>query len=127
MPWIACKKGGLITRRHNEVRDTLGDLSSIVYKDIIWEQVIQEASEVAGEPSLIADLGVRGGWQPQAQALFDVRVIDTDAPFHVQRSVAAVLSSAEAENTTIQLLLDEPHLHHLLVSVDGAGLPYLPE
>ena len=24
------KKGGLITRRHNKVRDTLGDLSSIV-------------------------------------------------------------------------------------------------
>ena len=28
---LDCKKGGLITRRHNEVRDTLGDLSSIVY------------------------------------------------------------------------------------------------
>ena len=25
-----CKKASLITRRHNEVRDTLGDLSSIV-------------------------------------------------------------------------------------------------
>ena len=79
--------------------------------------VIQEACEVAGEPPLIADLGARGVWQPQAQALFDVRVIDTDAPSHVQRSVAAILASAETEkkrkNTTMQLLLDEPHLHHL--------------
>ena len=81
-----------------------------------WEPVIQEACEVSGKPSLIADLGVRGVWQPQALALFDVRVIDTDAPSGVQRSVAAVLSSAEAEkekNTTMQLMLDEPHLHHL--------------
>ena len=70
------------TFSHNEVRDTLGDLSSIVYKDIIREPVIQEACEVADEPSLVADLGVRGVWQPQTQALFDVRVIDTDAPSH---------------------------------------------
>ena len=55
---LDCKKGGLITRHHNEVRDTLGDLSSIAYKDIIREPVIQKACEVADEPSLIADIGV---------------------------------------------------------------------
>ena len=79
--------------------------------------MIQEACEVAGKPSLIADLGVRGVWQPQAQALFDVRVIDTDAPSHVHRSVAAVLAyqlkQTKRRNTKMQLLLDEPHLHHL--------------
>ena len=94
---LDCKKGGLVTRHHNEVRDTLGDLSSIVYKDIIREPVIQEACEVADEPSLVTDLGVRGVWQPQTQALFDILVIDTDAPSHVNRSVAAILASAEAE------------------------------
>ena len=77
---LDCKKGGLITRHHNEVRDTLGDLSSIAHKDIILEPVIQKACEVADESDLIADLGVQEVWQPQAQALFDVRVIDTDAP-----------------------------------------------
>ena len=35
--------------------------------------------------------------QPQAQALFDIRVIDTYAPSQVNRSVAAILASAEAE------------------------------
>ena len=86
---LDCKKGGLVTRCHNEVRDTLGDLSSIVYKDIILEQVIQEAREVTDEPSLVADLGVQGVWQPHTQILLDIRVIDTDAPSHVNRSVAA--------------------------------------
>ena len=60
MPWIARKEVSLPDICHNDVRDTLGDLSSIVYKNIIREPVIQEACEVAGEPSLIADLGVRG-------------------------------------------------------------------
>ena len=32
----------------------------------------------ADVPALIADLGVRGVWQPQGEALFDVRVVDTD-------------------------------------------------
>ena len=52
------RKRGLVTRHHNKVRNTLGDLSSIVYKDIIREPVVQEEWEVAGEPSLTADLGV---------------------------------------------------------------------
>ena len=117
---LDCKKGCLITRRHNEVRDTLGDLSSIVYNDIIREPVIQEACEVAGEPSLIADLGVRGVWQPQVQALFDVRVIDTDVPSHVQRSVAAVLASAETEKYNNAAIARRASFTPFVVSVDGA-------
>ena len=52
--------------------------------------MIQEACEVTDEPSLVTDLEI---WQPQTQALFDVRVIDTDAPSHVHISVAAILPS----------------------------------
>ena len=52
---LDCKKGGLVTRHHNKVRDILGDLSSIAYKDIIREPVIQEACEVADELSLVTD------------------------------------------------------------------------
>ena len=48
-------------------------------------------------PALVADLGVRGVWQPQTEALFDICVIDTDAQSHVQRSVDAALASAESE------------------------------
>ena len=86
--------------------------------------MIQEACEVAGEPSLIAGDGVRGVWQPQAQALFDVCVIDTDAPSHVQRSVAAVLSSAEAEKKKKKYnhaaIARRSSFTPFVVSVDGA-------
>ena len=47
--------------------------------------------------ALIADLGARGVWEPQAMALFDIRVVDTDARSYLSHSPVAVLASAEAE------------------------------
>ena len=78
---LDCKKGGLVTQRHNEVRDVIGDLASVVFKEIVKEPVVQEANDAEGVPSLIANLSIRGVWQPQTVALFDVRVTDTDALF----------------------------------------------
>ena len=37
------------------------------------EPVVREADEIRGVSALVADLGVRGVWQPQTEALFDVR------------------------------------------------------
>ena len=75
---LDCRKGGLVIQRHNEVRDVLGDLASLVYKDVIREPIVQEANDACGISSLVADLSVRGVWQSQTVALFDIRVIDTD-------------------------------------------------
>ena len=47
------------------MRDALGDLASIAFKDVIREPVVQEADNARGIPALIADLGIRGIWQPQ--------------------------------------------------------------
>ena len=33
--------------------------------------------------ALVADLGVRGVWQPQTMALLDIRIVDTDASSHI--------------------------------------------
>ena len=62
-----------------------------MYKEVIREPVVQEASDACGVPSLIAELSIRGVWQPQTVALFDMRVVDTDAPSYSHRDVAAVL------------------------------------
>ena len=94
---LDCKKGGLVTQRHNEVRDALGDIAGMAYREVIREPIVRDANDSAGIPALVADLGVRGVWQPQAEALFDVRVVDTDAQSYSQRAVTAVLSSAERE------------------------------
>ena len=74
---VFCRKGGLIIQRHNEVRDAVGDLAALVWGRVVSEPVVRDAS-VDGD-ALIADLGVRGVWEPQAMALFDIRVVDTDA------------------------------------------------
>ena len=58
-------------QRHNEIRSAIGDLASIVYKEVIREPVVQKANDACGVPSLIADLSIRGVWQPQMVALFD--------------------------------------------------------
>eukprot|EP00731_Ephydatia_muelleri_P034031 Em0045g16a len=94
---LDCKKGGLVTQRHNEVRDALGDLVAIVYKDVVREPIVQEADDSSGRPALIADLSIRGVWQPQTAALLDVRVVDTDTQSYASCTVDAVLCSAEQE------------------------------
>ena len=94
---LDCKKGGLVTQRHNEVRDALGDLAAIVYKDVVREPIVQEADDSRGRPALIADLSIRGVWQPQTAALLDVRVVDTDTQSYASCTVDAVLCSAEQE------------------------------
>ena len=92
-----CKKGGLVTQRHNEVQDALGDLAAIVYKDVVREPIVQEADDSRGRPALIADLSIRGVWQPQTAALLDVCVVDTDTQSYASCTVDAVLCSAEQE------------------------------
>ena len=85
-------KGSLSLKIHNEIRDALGDS----YKEVNQEPVVREADDKNNVPALIADLVVRGCWQPQVVTLFDVRVVvDTDAKSYVQRNDEAVLSSAE--------------------------------
>ena len=95
---LDCRVGGLVGRRHNEVRDAVGDLAFLAWGQVTREPVICESSP--GDPSsvtLIADLWVRGVWQPQVDVLFDVCVVDTDAPSYCGRTPQAVLGSVEAE------------------------------
>ena len=118
---LDCKKGGLVTQRHNEVRDALGDLAAIVYKHV-REPIVQEADDSSGRSALIADLSIRGVWQPQTAALLDVRVVDTDAQSYASCTVDAVLCSAEQEKKRkYSAAVEERHASFtpFVVSVDG--------
>ena len=98
---LDCKKGGLIIQRHNEIRDCIGDIASQVWTHVIKEPVVREADVKNADGGLRLDLGIRGVWQPQVEALFDVKVVDTDAPSHRTRSPEAILESGAKEKKRV--------------------------
>ena len=59
--------------------------------------VCEDKMDDPSSETLIADVRIRGVWQSQVDALFDVRIVDTDAPSYQSRSPQAVLRTAEVE------------------------------
>ena len=117
---LDCRFGGLVTRRHNEVCDAFGDLASLVWSPVVKEPVVNDRS--ADADTLVADLCVRGVWEAQTKALFDIRVIDTDTRSYCTRSPKDVLGTAEGENKHKYLqACQDRHATFtpLCVSVDG--------
>ena len=70
-----------------------------MWPQVIKEPIANEATATSSDPGLRLDLGIRGVWQPQVEALFDVRVIDTDTPSHCHRAPTcnAILESSSQE------------------------------
>ena len=94
---LDCKTGGLVIQRHNEVWDCLGDMAAQVWSQVVREPIVKEAESKADGPGLRADLGIRGVWTPQVEALFDIKAIDTDAPSHLHRTPESILDTGALE------------------------------
>ena len=119
---LDCKKGGLVIQRHNEIRDCIGDIASQVWTHVIKEPVVREADVKNADGGLRLDLGIRGVWQPQVEALFDVKVVDTDAPSHRTRSPEAILESGAKEKKRVyeQAVVERRgNFTPIVLSVDG--------
>ena len=76
-----------MVQRHNEIRDIIYNLTSLVFNQVTREPVIQDRSDDPPQEALVTDIKARGVWQPQATALFDIRVIDSDAPSYLSKSL----------------------------------------
>ena len=95
---LNCPNGGNVIRRHNEVRDVVGQLASTAYSYVISEPVVREHGVGGnGDGALFCDLGVRGVWNPQRDVLLDFKVVNTDAGSYIHRPVRSVLESAAAQ------------------------------
>ena len=86
------------------------------------EPIVKEANDVSGSQALVADLAVRGVWVPQEEALFDIRVIDTDAKSYRTLSPIDVLAHAEKEKKLkygVSCVERRAIFTPLCISVDG--------
>ena len=114
----------MITQRHNEVRDAIGDLASLVWSSVKREPIVKNAHDDDSGEVLIADLCVRGVWLLQAEALFDIRIIDTDAQSYLGRFPTQVISVAEKEKKSKYLDAAAARCAHftpVCFSVDGVA------
>ena len=78
------------------------------------------------DEGLVADLGIRGVWSPQSEALFDLRVCDTDAQSYLNHTPMSVLLKAEAEKKSkysCAATARRAHFTPLCFSVDGLAGP----
>ena len=71
------------------------DLASQAWTQVIKELIIREA--LPGLEAMVGDISIRGVWQPQSTAVFDVRITDSDAPSYLHQSPIQVLRAAERE------------------------------
>ena len=47
-------------------------MAAQVWSQVVREPIVKEADSKADGPGLMADLGIRGVWTPQVEALFDI-------------------------------------------------------
>ena len=119
---LDCKKGGLVIQRHNEIRDCIGDIASQVWTHVIKEPVVREADANNADGGLRLDLGISWVRQPQVEARFDVKVVDTDARSHRTHSPEAILESGAKEKKRVyeQAVVERRgKFTPIVLSVDG--------
>ena len=82
---LSCKKGGLITLRHNELRDITANLLKEICRDVRTEpSLIEVNGEVNGKtantrPEARLDISALGFWTPDQRVFFDIRVFNLQA------------------------------------------------
>ena len=69
--FLICRRGDFVVQHHNEIKD-----GTLAWGQMRREMVMIKAGDQHGE-TLVADLCIHRVWQPQAEALFDIRVVDT--------------------------------------------------
>ncbi len=110
---LACKHGGLVISRHNEIRDELSDLASKAFspssvrdepKIHLSRPVEKQTALAQPNPSVAktqkedcGDLLIRGLWSRGTDCIIDVRVTDTDAKSYRSKDPAKVLEAQERE------------------------------
>ena len=132
---MQCKKGGLITLRHNDQRGTHHHLCVQAHSpsEVFDEPLIHPGRDFAGNvmpatpdggdlPDSHGDLAVHGFWEKERTAIFDIRITDLEADYQRGTSAKKVLARHEKEKKKKYLqacLSRRRHFTPLVYSVDG--------
>ena len=77
---LDCKKGGLVKRGHDDLRDSDAALANSAWGGVAIEPALVPEDDRHGRPALRADWMARSVWESGRAAFFDNRIIDADAP-----------------------------------------------
>ena len=99
-----CKKGGFITKRHNDIRDLTAKMLSEICKDVEVEpplinltgETYEHKTAKTGEECR-PDIRARGFWINGQQAFFDVRVFDPTALRYINQNIQQCFVKNENE------------------------------
>ena len=95
---LSSKKGRLVTRHHNKIRDAIANVSLLAWNQIRIEPFVRETNSLDDFPALITDIGILSVWLPQVEGLMDVKVVDTDAQSYFDHSLRKVCCVKEEKN-----------------------------
>jgi hypothetical protein len=138
---LSCKRGGLVTLRHNDVAAEWHTLcaQALTPSAVSDEPLIFSGRDGTGGPGnptqppatgpaaappmeLRGDIAAHGFWRRGTTAIFDVRVTDTDAPSNRGQDPGKILRRHEKEKQGKYLdhcLARRRHFTPLVFSVDG--------
>ena len=109
---IDCKKGGLVSLRHKEVRNLLCELSSMAWSNVVKKTINEEPSlnPLARASSMICLYKVSGKGNALPCSMF--MFVDSDSPSYSDKSPQSVLLAiAEREKKRNML----PHVSYTIV------------
>ena len=120
---LDCKKGGLVKKGHDYVRDECMRLADLAWGGVTVEPLIKEASGRCKE-DLRADFSVQGVWEGTKVAFFDNRIVNADATGRVQRNISwksALKSAAREKRRKYQHVCEDirASITPLVCTVDG--------
>ena len=100
---MSCLKGGFIHQRHDEIRDTIANLTKEVCNDVEVEpHLIKLTGEKFAKSTNVQedarlDFSARNFWINGQRAFFDIRVFNPYAPSHLNKDISTVFLSNEKE------------------------------
>ena len=142
---LDCKRGGLVTARHNELRDEVSDLAGkaftlshvradpLIFAGCAVKRLKAKTAGASGSTDQDGapppeateqkgDILIRDLWQNRTDSIHDMRVVNTDAKSHSTKPPEKCLQEAERGKKRMYLeacLQQRRHFSHFVASVDG--------